>query len=218
MKCELLTNSMTQLTMKVGPGKVNPITHHYFMDKIISNDQAHDIRSICEVDHEGIKQGRTVFAQDKKQIDYKYNNYYKEQVPHAEDIIQRVVKQNETTFGLNIDCMMKFQYIIYDKDSHFDWHPDGPFSFNLADGFELPEGLTYRKLTLVVMLTPHEEYEGGEFLLFDPQAHPQSACLSFKMDIGEAILFPSFLMHKVNPVISGQRRTLVAWFCGPRWT
>lgn len=217
MKCEVLHNSMTQLTTKAGPGKILPTSHHYFMN-FLDKEKVQDIVRICDPSDQGIRQGKTVYGSNPNIIDYKYTTFFEDAVPHSNEIIETVLKKNEELFRLNIDKMMKFQYIIYDKDSHFEWHPDGPFSFNLGEGFELPEDVTYRKLTLVMMLTPHEEYQGGEFQLFEPQTHPANALMSFKMDAGEAILFPSFMMHKVAPVQSGQRRTLVAWFCGPRWT
>ena len=33
--------------------------------------------------------------------------------------------------------------------------------------------------------------------------------------IGTAIVFPSFMRHKVAPVTKGRRRSLVGWFLGP---
>jgi PKHD-type hydroxylase len=34
-------------------------------------------------------------------------------------------------------------------------------------------------------------------------------------DVGNVIVFPSFLLHGVEPVTSGKRRSLVAWMVGP---
>jgi len=34
---------------------------------------------------------------------------------------------------------------------------------------------------------------------------------------GTALIFPSFIVHKVNPVTKGTRHSLVAWIEGPKW-
>ena len=34
-------------------------------------------------------------------------------------------------------------------------------------------------------------------------------------EVGTAIIFPSFMAHRVAPVTVGERRSLVAWACGP---
>ena len=38
---------------------------------------------------------------------------------------------------------------------------------------------------------------------------------SFKLGRGDVIAFPSWMLHKVSPVIRGMRRTLVGWGNGP---
>jgi PKHD-type hydroxylase len=207
---------MTALATRLGPGNILPTTHHYYME-FLKKDKVRDIIRICDPGDARLQPGKTVYDSGSEIIDYKIASYFEQDVPHCHEIIDKVLAKNKELFKLDIDCMMRFQYIIYDVDNHFEWHPDGPFTYNVGLNTEVPENTTYRKLTLVLMLTPHEEYEGGEFMLVDPQLHPSNSGLSFKMDAGEAILFPSFLMHKVNPVTAGQRRTLVAWFCGPRW-
>jgi len=40
---------------------------------------------------------------------------------------------------------------------------------------------------------------------------------SFSKDKGSVLIFPSYINHKVSPVTKGIRRSLVAWFSGPRW-
>jgi PKHD-type hydroxylase len=59
-----------------------------------------------------------------------------------------------------------------------------------------------------VQLSEPDEYEGGEleFLNFE-QPIPK--------DIGSLIVFPSYLVHRVNPVTRGLRRSMVSWISGP---
>lgn len=89
------------------------------------------------------------------------------------------------------------QYTIYGASQHFDWHID------LGSG-----GGCVRKLSMTVQLIDGSEYEGGDLEFREPIPVPQRA-------LGTVIVFPSFLAHRVSPVTSGIRRSLVAWACGP---
>ena len=72
--------------------------------------------------------------------------------------------------------------------------------------------LILEKLSLTLQLSDGSEYEGGNFELNDGtgQGLPYDA-LRKK---GSVLIFPSFLMHRVTPVTSGVRKTIVAWFEG----
>ncbi len=69
-----------------------------------------------------------------------------------------------------------------------------------------------RKLSVVIQLSPRESYEGGTFE-FSTAAHPGAA---FEPR-GSVLIFPSFLQHRVLPVTSGIRHSLVTWVEGPQW-
>lgn len=67
-----------------------------------------------------------------------------------------------------------------------------------------------RKVTVLVQISDPDEYEGGDLELFfrpEPWQVPREA--------GTAVVFPSFLLHRVTPVRSGERHSLVGWVCGP---
>jgi PKHD-type hydroxylase len=69
-----------------------------------------------------------------------------------------------------------------------------------------------RKLSVSIQLSRPEDYDGGDLeLLYGPQ--PQ------KLDRarGAFIVFPSFMLHRVTPVMRGTRWSLVAWIGGTRW-
>jgi len=91
------------------------------------------------------------------------------------------------------------QFTIYDNTgSHYDWHMD------YGTG-----RMSIRKLSMVVQLTPPNEYEGGNLQLFYA-SKPSVA----GRGLGTAIVFPSYTMHQVTPVISGTRYSLVVWISG----
>lgn len=64
-----------------------------------------------------------------------------------------------------------------------------------------------RKLSLSIQLSPPYDYSGGqlEFQNIDSPAD---------RGIGSLIAFPSFIQHRVTPVDSGVRSSLVVWVHG----
>ena len=99
-------------------------------------------------------------------------------------------------FGFHEDL----QYTVYNKDGHFDYHMD----------LNIETDLPTRKLSCVLQLSDPEEYEGGNLLVYG-EAGP----VSIKKKRGFVVVFPSYLLHKVEPITSGVRKTLVSWITGP---
>lgn len=88
------------------------------------------------------------------------------------------------------------QVASYTNGGHYGWHID------IGKGVQ-----STRKLSISVQLTPSDEYEGGdlEFMMIEEKA---------SRDIGTATIFPPFLVHRVQPVISGTRQSMVSWIGG----
>jgi PKHD-type hydroxylase len=90
------------------------------------------------------------------------------------------------------------QVAEYGVDDHFDWHVD------------LSTGMTsLRKLSISVQLSDPADYDGGE-LEFHGSSYGRQPTSR-----GAAILFPSFVSHRVTPITRGTRFSLVAWASGP---
>jgi PKHD-type hydroxylase len=89
------------------------------------------------------------------------------------------------------------QVATYSGGGQYGWHID------IGNG-----GMSTRKLSISVQLTDENEYAGGnlEFLSLDIPNVPRS--------VGSIIVFPSYLPHRVTPVTSGTRQSLVAWIHG----
>lgn len=107
---------------------------------------------------------------------------------------------NEARYGFDLTGMHEgLQVAEYRQGGFFSWHKDhGQGAHSI------------RKLSVSVLLSDPSEYEGGdmEFL-----AGPEIVCAP--KALGTAIVFPSFVMHRVTPVTSGVRRSVVAWVSGP---
>jgi len=116
----------------------------------------------------------------------------------------KIANQN-SGWNFNIDSAQPMQITKYDKNGHYDYHFDGDgYSVYNAPDNKFAHGKT-RKLSMSIIL--NEDYEGGEFQFFDQD----------KLKInkqGTIIVFPSYLVHKVNPVTKGTRYSLVVWFLG----
>lgn len=95
------------------------------------------------------------------------------------------------------------QYTVYDgnEEHHYSWHID--------KGESTPSP---RKLSLVLQLSDPSEYTGGDLELY-------TASMPYQTIKRKGILyaFPSWVLHRVTPVTSGIRRSLVVWVAGPKF-
>ena len=101
------------------------------------------------------------------------------------------------------------QYTQYNKGDFYNWHTD----MDICDINE-PDQLV-RKLSFTLQLTNEDEYTGGnlEFADFDDSTYK----FSVPKSRGTVIVFDSRVPHRVTPVESGIRKSLVGWVVGKRW-
>lgn len=107
---------------------------------------------------------------------------------------------NNALWGFNLHSAIDYiQYTEYEgKGGHYDWHLDiGPGSIN------------HRKVSVVIQLSEPNEYVGG-----DLELQPGNGAFAVPRKKGAVILFPSFILHRVTPLTSGLRRSLVFWAGG----
>lgn len=95
------------------------------------------------------------------------------------------------------DFSQPMRRMKYGPDEHFNsWHPD----YGIGD-------TCYRKLTCVVMLDDPSQYTGGDFQV--------AGYGTVKLNQGDAVVFPTYIYHRVTPVLTGLRRSLVHRAIGP---
>ena len=68
---------------------------------------------------------------------------------------------------------------------------------------------------MTIWLSDPDEYEGGEFDIESEGPYADLRYDTLKLPKGSIIIFPSSFWHRVRPVISGVRKSLVIWFQGP---
>lgn len=125
--------------------------------------------------------------------------------PWVKALLWPYIRQaNENGFNIDVDNRAEMQFTEYcaEQGGHYGWHHDVQWNGQAASD---------RKLSITVQLSAPDEYEGGDFE-FD-EVHTNA---DFKSR-GTVLVFPSYLRHRIRPVISGNRRALIAWFYGPRW-
>lgn len=91
------------------------------------------------------------------------------------------------------------QIYEYPEGGFLDWHMD------IARGY-----MSNRKLSMSVQLSDGADYEGGnlEFMDFE-ESGPRG--------IGDLIVFPAFLQHRVSELTRGKRYAWVSWVHGPSY-
>jgi PKHD-type hydroxylase len=118
----------------------------------------------------------------------------------------------EVGWNFQHSIMEKLQYTRYSETQHYNWHSDQKAEPYKNDK-DMPElnGLI-RKISFSVLL--NDKYEGGEFEFEYGLPGKEDRVKTISPEKGLTIFFPSFMIHRVKPVISGERRSLVGWICG----
>ena len=125
---------------------------------------------------------------------------FKKMQPMYKKIEQVMKTTNGNHFGFDgMQITEMAQYTEYPEGGFYEWHVDN--DVNCAH--EPP----VRKISMTCLLSPESEFEGGDLELM---AEGKIA----KLKQGHAIFFASFIRHRVKPVISGRRQSLVMWFGG----
>ena len=124
-------------------------------------------------------------------------NEMKEMYDQVNKFIQ---KANRNHFGFeDVHVTEQAQFTEYPEGGFYDWHMDNDVSML----HEPP----VRKISMTLLLSPESQFEGGELELM-----AKGKRVPLKQ--GHAIIFASFLNHRVNPVKRGLRQSLVCWFGG----
>ena len=114
-------------------------------------------------------------------------------------IVDVVTSINDRYYRFHLAALSEgIQFSLYQSPSgHYDYHQDTVYT-----------GLV-RKLSVSIQLSDPDTYEGGDLEIKcapDPDTCPRTQ--------GSATVFPSYTLHRVTPVTSGERCSLVCWITG----
>jgi PKHD-type hydroxylase len=122
---------------------------------------------------------------------------YYEKFPFLLEKMSKLLNQYIFVKGFDLDFEKShFQFTEYHPDGHFSWHKD-------VDGNKITNYDRY--CSLVIQL--NDQYEEGDLQIKDNK----NETLTIKKGTGNLILFLSNIEHRVTPVKSGIRYTLVNW-------
>ena len=138
-----------------------------------------------------------------------------------------IERANRENFLYDLRCIdgESMQYTQYGPGQFYGWHNDSGLTChykpvtvgNRMDGraqdFVEENTELVRKLSFVLQLSDPDDYEGGNLQLLDESGKSYFA----PRKRGCVILFDSRTQHRVLPVKSGLRKSIVGWTVGPRW-
>tara|TARA_R100000935_G_scaffold23697_1_gene43105 strand:+ start:998 stop:1624 length:627 start_codon:yes stop_codon:yes gene_type:complete len=133
--------------------------------------------------------------------------------------IQPYIHNANKNAGWNFDWnhSESCQFTKYKKGQYYDWHCDSWDRPYQKQGDPTTHG-KIRKLSVTVTLSNPKEYKGGElefdFRNNDPDKKSNIRKCTEILPKGSLVVFPSFIWHRVCPVKSGERNSLVIWNLG----
>ena len=133
--------------------------------------------------------------------------------------IQPYIHQANANAGWNFqwDFSESCQFTKYKKGQYYGWHCD-----SWEKPYDAPQNPNshgkIRKLSVTVTLSDPKDYKGGElefdFRNLDPDKKPNIRKCKEILPKGSLVVFPSFVWHRICPVKSGERNSLVIWNLG----
>ena len=129
-----------------------------------------------------------------------------------ERLMDLSVEANDALWRFDLRTSLEsIQYTEYyaSENGHYDWHQD------IGPG-DLP---SKRKVSITIQLSESDEYKGGDLWICTGsngtgQLDNVNNCPRGK---GVGVLFPSYMMHRVSPVVEGVRKSLVLWVGGSHY-
>ena len=131
-------------------------------------------------------------------------------------IFKRIVAEYNyeiSNWNYDIETLESIQLTHYSEGQFYDWHVDEFGTDIIKDDGEKSN----RKISVTVWLNDGTEYGGGEFDIEvrGPNCKDwEHRFDTLKLPKKSIVIFPSNKWHRVRPVTSGIRKSLVLWFQG----
>ncbi|NBV27405.1 2OG-Fe(II) oxygenase [bacterium] len=184
----------------------NKIHSWCYWENVFSDDELKSIIDMCsnfklekgkirnQINDENIRKSNINFFYKNENTSLIFNRF--------NYIIESI---NEEYFNFDLNGYEMIQYSEYDSKEL------GEYKFHMdIDLDEISNG--NRKISLTFLL--NDDFEGGEFQMnMDSSDIP----ITIPTEKNKAIIFPSFLIHRVAPVTRGVRKSLVIWVLGPKF-
>lgn len=184
-------------------------TSYWFWNNIFSKNKCLEINNFIEKNYdttEKLSSAATDINDNKiKYCDVKLI-YWKKVKHFLEDVLEDCYLVNQEQYGFNVWQMYNSNYINYNiytskNKSNYDWHID---SIDHAQNADI-------KFTILIN-TSTEKYSGGELEQYVNGVHEVK-----ELTPGSVVMMPSYVYHRVKPIISGERKTLALFLLGSKF-
>jgi PKHD-type hydroxylase len=192
------------------PHSYSKITEPWILiDDCFTEEELQKIQQYCSL--KSLNKASTVGSDSNARVSNNcFNDVDEENAWFINRINQAIEHANKVFYNFDLYGYSFFQYAEYEglQSGKYDAHTD------LIFGKDKPGYMVdTRKLSLSLLLSePEKDFIGGEFFIHlseNPALHA--------LRKGQMILFPSFMLHGVSPVLSGTRKSIVIWVEGPKF-
>ena len=175
--------------------------NYYYWNNVISSKNIKDINCLVKK-HRDKKENKNLAADTNKT-----STVYPIKLKYLKNLLEipmsLIIKGNRENYGYDVFDFydeMVLNFNTYEKNQEYDWHKD-------ADESKFVD----LKLTALINVSD-KNFTGGEFSLLSSK-QPTSVP---ELDTpGSMVIFNSYILHKVNPVLNGIRKTLSIFITGP---
>ena len=192
----------------MGERQVVEILPYVVLKNIVSKDFVDEIVEI----------GETLDTQDatvtlngerqkvKKETRISEVSFFDDEDQHyIEEILKPIVRTVNHLNNWNVKFFDDYNYAQYTK-----YNVGGYYKFHMDNRENINKN---RKISMTLLLNDsRKDFEGGEFEF--KSSNESSIILDELTDRGDMVIFPSHLVHRVNPITKGVRKSLVMWWTG----
>lgn len=148
------------------------------------------------------------FQPDKRQVTAWKIDYSQEINWLWERLSNNINYANRQWWNFNIYGILESLHLLcYDANNG-----DGKYKDGYIRHIDYNQHTHNRKITFSIQLSDPQDYEGGNLKLYaskKPEPLPRSR--------GTMVMFPSYILHEVAPMVRGKRWALVCWASGPHF-
>jgi len=123
---------------------------------------------------------------------------------HIPNLMHALFRMANAEWQYVVTTMDPVQFATYERGDFFEWH---------SDFLMIKDMKEFRKVSVIVQLSEPDAYEGGQLEFMGPDGEnwiPEG----FKPR-GSLCVFASRISHRITPVKSGKRQSLITWMKGP---
>ena len=172
------------------------MTNYTTIPNFLSKTECEDLLQFSltkELKPASVGVSETVNLKSRKSNVFFYD--YSLDFPNLNEKLIEIFKKEVNVKGYEIDFTNNmFQFTEYTTDGYYNWHTDSDVV------------MKERYCSMVIQV--NDEYTGGELQIVDKDDNE----ITLEKGLGNLFIFYSHLTHRVKPIISGTRYSLVNWF------